>query len=137
MRPVTEQVEDFIEGFANGSITSVMHKHEGVPLIKDTRVMNLVAEMNSNLFNEMIPQYLTANPEKKQQMALEMLQIIMKLRMFGLIENSPISLCELQFLRNENDSLREDKKALQEKLGDLSTKLLTLSVPEDSKVGIK
>jgi len=137
MRPVSEQVEDFIEGFANGSITSVMHKHEGVPLIKDTRVMNLVAEMNSNLFNEMIPQYLTANPEKKQQMALEMLQIIMKLRMFGLIENSPISLCELQFLRNENDSLREDKKALQEKLGDLSTKLLTLSVPEDSKVGIK
>jgi hypothetical protein len=137
MRPVTEQVEDFIEGFANGSITSVMHKHEGVPLIKDTRVMNLVAEMNSNLFNEMIPQYLTANPEKKQQMALEMLQIIMKLRMFGLIENSPISLCELQFLRNENDSLREDKKALQEKVSDLSTKLLTLSVPEDSKVGIK
>ncbi len=137
MRPVSEQVEDFIEGFANGSITSVMHKHEGVPLIKDTRVMNLVAEMNSNLFNEMIPQYLTANPEKKQQMALEMLQIIMKLRMFGLIENSPISLCELQFLRNENDSLREDKKALQEKVSDLSTKLLTLSVPEDSKVGIK
>lgn len=137
MRPVTEQVQDFIEGFANGSITSVMHKHEGVPLIKDTRVMNLVAEMNSNLFNEMIPQYLTANPEKKQQMALEMLQIIMKLRMFGLIENSPISLCELQFLRNENDSLREDKKALQEKVSDLSTKLLTLSVPEDSKVGIK
>ena len=137
MRPVSEQVEDFIEGFANGSITSVMHKHEGVPLIKDTRVMNLVTEMNANLFNGMIPQYLTANPEKKQQMALEMFQIIMKLRMFGLIENSPISLCELQFLRNENDSLREDKKALQEKLGDLSTKLLTLSVPEDSKVGIK
>jgi hypothetical protein len=137
MRPVTEQVEDFIEGFANGSITSEMHKHEGVPLIKDTRIMNLVAEMNANLFNEMIPQYLTANPEKKQQMALAMLQIIMKLRMFRLIENSPISLCELQFLRNENDSLREDKKALQEKVSDLSTKLLTLSVPEDSKVGIK
>jgi hypothetical protein len=86
--------------------------------------------------NEMIQEYLTANPEKKQLMALE-IQIIMKLRMFGLIENSPISLCELQFLRNENDSLGEDKKALQEKVSDLSTKLLTLSVPEDSKVGIK
>ena len=137
MRPVTEQVEDFIEGFANGSITSAMHKHEGVPPIKDSRIMNHIAEMNAKLFNEMIQEYLTANPEKKQQMALEMLQIIMKLRMFGLIENSPISLCELQFLRNENDSLREDKKALQEKVSDLSTKLLTLSVPEDSKVGIK
>ncbi|MFZ0510982.1 MAG: hypothetical protein WAM14_05205 [Candidatus Nitrosopolaris sp.] len=135
MRSFTEQVDDFIEGMVNGSIISIMQKREGGPFIKDITIINYIAEIYDKLFKELIPHYLPASQETKQQMALEMLQIIMKLRMFGVIENSPISLSELQFLRHENTRLREDKKAMEEKVSDLSAKL-TLSVPADTKVGV-
>jgi len=79
---------------------------------------------------------MSGDTKKKEELATEMVQIIMKLRMYGLVENSPISLNELQFLRSENTRLKEEKKVLEEKVKHLSTALVSIPT-EDAKIGVK
>jgi hypothetical protein len=135
MKSVIEHVDEFIDGFLNGNIVSMFQKGVIRPFMREETVANQLAQMKATLFNELIPQYMSGDTQKKEQLAQNMVHVIMKLRMFGLIENNPISLNELQFLRSENTRLKEDIKGLEEKVKQLSTALIAMP-SEDAKVGV-
>jgi len=135
MKSAVGHIDEFIDGFLNGNIVSMFQKGVTRPFMREETVANQLAQMKATLFNELIPQYMSGDTQKKEQLAQNMVQIVMKLRMFGVIENNPISLNELQFLRSENARLQEEKKTLEEKVKQLSTAILSMP-SEDSKVGV-
>lgn len=93
--------------------------------------------MNAKLFNNLIPEYIDLDDDKrKKEISNAIFHSVIKLRMFGVVDNNPISLDELQFLRSENSRQKEEIKELKVRISDLSTKLLSLSTPLDTKVGV-
>jgi hypothetical protein len=115
MKSRIDHIDEFIDGFLNGSIVSMFQTGQLRPFLANSAIAMQLATTKSKLFDDLIPQYMSGDTKKKEELATEMVQIIMKLRMYGLVENSPISLNELQFLRSENTRLKEEKKVLEEK----------------------
>jgi hypothetical protein len=141
MKPITQQVDEFIEGVFSGSITHLLQKSSEDRKIPNSmystpEMSKIVGDTNSNLFNTLIPQYMTSEEPDKEQLAKTIHKTVIQLGVLGIIDNSPINLDELNFLRTENSSLKAENAQLKEQVKDLATKLLALSPPEDKKVGI-
>jgi hypothetical protein len=134
MKSAVEQIDEFIDGFLNGSIVSEYQSGEHRPYLRNEILATQMGQMKATLFNDLIPQYMKSE-QNREQLAQNMVQIVIKMRMFGLINNSPFSMNELQFLRSENTRLKEEIKGLEEKVKQLSTALIAMP-SEDAKVGV-
>ncbi len=87
------------------------------------------------LLNNKMPAYQLVNGEEKDKLAMEIYMNIFILRSFGVIQNNPDSIKELQFFKSRCEKLELEKQRLEEKVSNLSTKLLQLVPSPDPKIG--
>jgi hypothetical protein len=88
------------------------------------------------LKDKFIPEYIASNETNKSQNAEKIFDAVCRLRAIDFLSNNPINLKQVDSLKNENTRLREENRQLKENVTDLTSKLMTLIVPKDEKVGV-
>ncbi|MFZ0511135.1 MAG: hypothetical protein WAM14_05980 [Candidatus Nitrosopolaris sp.] len=84
---------------------------------------------------KLMPEYIASGADKSQ-IAQKIFDAVCKLRCLDFLSNNPINLKQVDFLKNENIRLREENRQLKENVTDLTSKLMTLMVTKDEKVGV-
>jgi hypothetical protein len=139
MKSIVEQVDEFMEGLADGSILffnafspQQQPDHTWVTAM-DTRSQEL-ADIHVQILNDNIPLYLSLN-NKKEELAFKIHYSMLMLRSLGVIMNNPDALKELHFFKSRCEKLETEKQKLEARVSDLSTKILGMTSPPDPKVG--
>jgi hypothetical protein len=128
MRPITDQVDEFIEGYFDGSIVSELEAiKQSRSLVKEARKL-LMDDMQELIF-DLVPKYLgmvDIEEEDKKTLAQKIFLQVLLLRHGALLKNNPDTLKEATYwksrcLTTEEEGLRKDKQILS--LKDDITKL--------------
>ncbi len=135
MRSIIEQVDEFIEGFFDGSIISaldmMMDLKKTKPLLArmSQDFVDKLDRLNDTLRREKIPAYLKAtDPSTKAQLAEFIFLAVFELRYTGVIRNNPDTAKEITYWKNrclteELESASKDKVIL-----DLKEQITKLAV---------
>lgn len=128
MRPLREQVDEFIEGYFDGSIISAYTTErfdKGVSLAHSSLSDPRLQEEEAHLTTKLIPHYIalvTGDPKLPKvpeqdlvDCAFNVFQQVLKLRSLGILLNSPDTLKETTYWKNrcltvELESAQKDEK---------------------------
>jgi len=123
---IIEQVDDFIEGVAEGSILFITAKIQTISVGVLNRDMGFSSEkikrfgdMRRELIEDLIPMYKQFKGKDKRTVAFEIYRKILWGRSIGLIYNDPNSLKELNWYRIQNESLTKENEKLRTYVKDL------------------
>jgi hypothetical protein len=105
MRPIIDQVDEFIEGFFDGSIISsldIMAERSSKRLLAHMKNedVNYIDYMSDKLRGELIPNYLKAEGEEKEKVGAAIFIGVMELRYIGVIKNNPDTMKETTYWKN-------------------------------------
>jgi len=145
MRSVKEQVDQFIEGLADGSIILLTSKLFTSSSIKIQNDMGLNAEhtkglhdLKNSLIEQLIPNYMKAKGKQKGILANGIFKLLLLGRAIGLIYNDENLPKELNWYRIQNDRLNRENEKLRTNVKDLTKTIMEFTgVKKDQKVGIK
>lgn len=137
MRPIIEQVDEFIECFFDGSVYSIM----SMPIVQRNKegisINKVKMDMIQDIVSNFIPNYIKAqNKKDKDKIAFKIFQSVTILRQFGDLRNNPDKLTELNHYKTENSKLREENEKLRKNVQDLTAKFMALSSVKDKKIGV-
>lgn len=127
MKAIVDFIDDFIENMFNGQIISVMSKDinmkgSDMPMSvialggskKPELITNFVSEKLGDLL-KLIPQCLDQTITNREEIASQLFEVILMLRIAGIIQNNPNNLKELEFYKDrckifENEIRERDEQ---------------------------
>lgn len=109
MRPITEQVDEFIEDVFNGDVITLLGELLGkdvdwqnakLPIVffGGSKIADTVFEILGKLINELIPKYL--QEDSGEGVAPELFHTVLRLRMIGGIKNNADTLKETTYWKS-------------------------------------
>jgi hypothetical protein len=126
-RSIIEQVDNFIEGIAEGSILFLTSKLLTTSMGIINRDMGLdseriksYGEMRREIINDLIPRYKQSKGREKTSIANEIYSKMLWGRSIGLIYNDPNFLKELNWYRIQNERLNRENEKLHAYVKDLT-----------------
>jgi hypothetical protein len=138
VKPLTEQVDAFIESYFDGTFISGLADYVTGDKMITGRIEPYREKLNQ-LVDVLIPQYLSeSEPSKKGTKAGIIYNIVLNLRTYGMIRSNPFSLKELNFYKDKCDKLEKETEALRTTVKesyDTIEKLQGYLVEEDKKKG--
>jgi hypothetical protein len=138
MKSITEQVDEFIESFFDGSINPITAEN-AVKLINsgfNTERVKIIMSILEKITDEYIPQYLNSENEEKEKNANRIYLLVLKGRRMGYFLNNPDKLKELNWYKSENERLKKENAELKDNVTDLTKKFMAMTPTKDEKVGI-
>jgi hypothetical protein len=133
-RSITELVDDFIEGVAEGSVlfltAKVLNTSEG-KLWGEMGLGDLsikyYKDMTNEIINDLIPRYTESKGNEKKSIAYEIYKKILAGRSIGLIYNDSNFVKELNWYRIQNEFLNDENGKLRKYVTGLTNRVLELS----------